>query len=484
MEPLCPSVVLNGGSIETEQMWRPDTTTRQHASEFSPPAPVPRAKGLGPLALLRVLANNPLEAWTAAHFEQPIVVGGLPIGQVAVVSDPAAIRHILVENHENYQKDWLQRHVLSAGLTGGLLSVEGQQWRIQRRALAALFARKSVTNFAPAMIDAANGLVQRLSLREGQITDLATEVTRATLDVLARTLFSDGFGRDREDIRTNMKSYFEAIGRIDPLDMLGVPDVVPRPRLWKLRPMLRLFEDAIDTLIAERRARLACEPDGPPRDILTLLLETVDPETGEALSEAEVRANILTFIAAGHETTANCITWSLYLLSQSWEWRERVQAEADRAFGGASEDIVDRLVDTRAVIEETNRLYPPITAISRAALRPDCLAGQPIRKGDLVVISPYVLHRHHALWSRPNSFNPNRFIGKRRETIDRFAYLPFGAGPRVCIGATFAMQEASIVVATFMRHFTLALAPGHVVWPVQKVTLRPKGGLPMIVQRR
>src|SRR5262249_964647 len=155
-----------------------------------------------------------------------------------------------------------------------------------------------------------------------------------------------------------MKSYFETIGRIDPFDMLGVPDFVPRPARWKLRPMLRVFESAIDTIISTRRARIASNPDSAPRDILTFLLEAADPETGQALSEAEIRANILTFIAAGHETTANCISWSLFLLSQSAEWRQRVQSEVDRVFNGALDGLADRLLETRAVIDETNRLYP------------------------------------------------------------------------------------------------------------------------------
>jgi cytochrome P450 len=248
--------------------------------------------------------------------------------------------------------------------------------------------------------------------------------------------------------------------------------------------MLRLFELTIDTIISTRRTRIAENPEGVPRDILTFLLEAADPETGEALSEKEIRANILTFIAAGHETTANCITWSLFLLSQSKEWRERVHAEADRELNGAFDNLADRLVETRAVIEETNRLYPPITAISRVARGPDELAGQSIKRGTMVVIAPYVLHRHRALWSKPDHFDPNRFLGHARESIDRFAYLPFGVGPRICIGATFAMQEASIVVATIMRHFTFELVHGYAPWPVQKVTLRPRGGLPMIVRRR
>ena len=461
-----------------------DSVVLDIPAELRPPAPAPRAQALGPLALLRVLARNPLEAWTEAHFEQPVVASGLSIGRVVVVNDPAAIRRVLLENCDNYEKDWLQRRVLSAGLTGGLLTVEDHSWRMQRRALAPLFARKTVLGFSSAMIEAGERLVLRLAQQGSRATDISVEATRATLEVLEHTIFSDGIGRDAEDIRLAMKQYFETIGRIDPFDMLGIPAFVPRPGRWKLRPMLRVFEFAIDAIISTRRKRLAADPGSVPSDILTLLLEATDPETGEQLSETEVRANILTFIAAGHETTVNCISWSLYLLSQSDEWRERIRAEADRVFDGPVGGLADRLVETRAVIDEANRLYPPITAISRAAKGPDVLAGERIRRGTTVVIAPYVLHRHRALWQRPDSFDPTRFLGESRNAIDRFAYLPFGVGPRICIGATFAIQEASIMVAMIVRNFTFEMTPGHSPWPVQKITLRPDGGLPMIFHRR
>lgn len=454
------------------------------SAELRPPAPAPRAHPLGPIALLRVLARNPLEAWTRAHFEQPVVASGHLLGRVAVVSDPAAIRRVLLENCDNYEKDWLQRRVLSAGLNGGLLTAEGRNWRTQRRVLAPLFARKTVQSFSSAMIDAGERLVARLAQQGSRVTDISVEATRVTLEVLERTIFSDGIGRDAEDIRLAMKQYFETIGRIHPLDMLGLPDFVPRPGRRKLRPTLRVFESAVDTIIATRRRRLAACPCAAPRDILTLLLEAADPETGEQLSETEVRANILTFIAAGHETTANCISWTLYLLSQSDEWRERIRAEADRVLDGPVDGLADRLVETRAVIDEANRLYPPIIAISRAAKGPDVLAGQRVKRGTTVVVAPYVLHRHRALWQRPDDFDPNRFLGSARNKIDRFAYLPFGVGPRTCIGATFAVQEASMMVAMIVRSFRFEMAPGHSPWPVQKITLRPDDGLPMIFRRR
>ena len=449
-----------------------------------PPAPAPQPKPLGPLALLRALARNPLEAWTQEHFERPIVVHALSFGRAAVVSDPAAIRRVLLENAQNYQKDWLQLRVLSTGLAGGLLTVEGGQWRTQRRALAPLFARRTILSLTATMAAVIAVLINQLSTKDGQVVDFAVEITRVTLEILERTLFSDGLGSDREDMRLAMKNYFETIGQIDPFDLLGIPAAVPRPHRWKVRPALRLFESAIDTIIATRRKRMADDPDGVPRDILSLLLEARDAETGAALSESEVRANILTFIAAGHETTANCIIWSLFLLSQSPEWCERVQAEADRELGGDLEGLAERLVETRAVIDEANRLYPPITTISRSALAADELAGQPIKRGTIIAIAPYVVHRHRALWDDPDGFDPYRFLPGAREKIDRFAYLPFGVGPRICIGQAMALQEASIVVATIMRHFTLRLAPGHAVWPMHRVTLRPADGLPMIVRRR
>ncbi len=453
-------------------------------AKLRPPAPDPQASTLGPLALLRVLANNPLEAWTEAHFVNPVVVGGLPFARVVVVNEPSAIRRVLLDNCRNYQKDWLQRRVLSAGLTGGLLTAESRQWRTQRRALAPLFARRCVMSYAGAMADAASAAAARLRRRIGETVDMAVEVTRITLDVLERTIFSDGFGTDPEDIRRGMKTYFEAVGRLDPFDVLGLGKLVPQFARSKAQSELRFFERAVDGIVAARRRQIASAGYQAPEDLLTHLLQTSDPETGERLSEAEVRANVLTFIAAGHETTANCVTWSLFLLSQSPEWSARLRSEADRALDGDATLLADRLIKTRAVIEEANRLYPPIAAISRSALGPDELVGEPIQKGTMVVIAPYVLHRHRTLWREPDRFDPTRFLDGAPEKIDRYAYLPFGVGPRTCIGAPFAMQEAAIILATLLRDFELTLKPGHTVWPVQKVTLRPQGGMPMQVRAR
>jgi cytochrome P450 len=223
---------------------------------------------------------------------------------------------------------------------------------------------------------------------------------------------------------------------------------------------------------------------GPPHDLLTLMLDARDPETGRSLSSAEIRANVITFISAGHESTANTIAWTLFLLSQSSTWRERLAAEAVSELEGPAETLPDRLVETRAVVEEALRLYPPLAAISRVACDSDELVGVPIRRGAMIVMAPYVLHRHRLWWKEPDLFNPARFLPPARASIDRYLYMPFGAGPRSCIGSVFAMQEVVTVVAGIIRAFELDVAPGHAVWPLHRITLRPRGGLPMIVRRR
>jgi cytochrome P450 len=462
------------------------TLTEKRPAAFRAPAPKPREVPLGPVGLLLALRQNPVETWTRAHFEKPILVGRRVLGEMAVVSEPAAIRRVLLDNVTNYRKDDLQRRVLSPGLGDGLLTAEGKQWRAQRRTVAPMFTPRNVLSFAPQMADAARASVQRLQRRRvGQILDVSAEMARVTLEILERTIFTDGLGQGPEHFREAVTRYFDTAGRIDPLDLLGFPDFIPRIGRIRSRPTLRFFRDSVDAIIATRRKNLPDPNYQRPHDLLTLLLEAKDPETGVGLDEEELRANIITFIGAGHETTANALTWSLYLLSQSPEWRERLAAEADRELaGGGAETLADRLVETRAVIEEAMRLYPPAATLTREAVEPDMLAGRRIKKGMRVVVSPFVVHRHRLLWRDPDLFMPERFLGEAREKIDRFAYLPFGAGPRVCVGASFALQEACIVLAHLMQAFRFEHVETHEVRPIQRVTLRPKDGMPMRVFAR
>jgi cytochrome P450 len=449
-----------------------------------PPVPAPQDGQLRPLAFLRTLRRNPIETWTRAHFERPILSGRGLLGIGAVISHPPAIRRVLLDNAANYKKDALQKRVLAPGLSDGLLTVEGADWRMQRRAIAPIFTPRIVAAFAQPMARQADALVARWgALRPGRVIDAHKHMARVTLDVLGDTIFSGGLERDPDAFMAAMSQFFTAIGTLDPADLLDFPDWVPRLGQIRSRPAIRFFEQAVDAIIGRRKALLE-RGEPAPEDLLTLLLKASDPQTGSGLSDEEVRANIITFIGAGHETTANALTWSLFLLSLSPEWRERLGAEADRALEGPVETAVDRLVETRAVIEEAMRLYPPVASLSREAIGPDDLCGRRIRKGALIIISPYVLHRHTLLWDDPALFDPGRFLPGRRESIDRFAYLPFGVGPRVCIGAAFSIQEAVVILATIMRRFELTPVPGFEVMPVQRITLRPRDGLKLTLHRR
>jgi cytochrome P450 len=467
-----------------------ETSSTTLARGFRPPSP-PRPEGpIGPLSFLIGMWRNPLATWSRQSFELPFIQAEGVLGRIAVLNEPAAIKHVLVDNAANYRKDALQLRVLSPGLGNGLLTAEADEWRAQRRALAPLFTPRMVDIFGPAMNACAEWLVARWEpLREGRRLDVSAEMSRVTLEVLQRTIFPEGLARDPADFARAMSRYFDSIGQVHPFDILGLPKWAPRVGKANTKTELRFFSDAVTDLVAERRRTLeasAGEGRPAPRDLLGLLLTARDPQTGEGLSEEQINANIVTFIGAGHETTAGALTWSLYLLSQHPEWRAEVEAEVDAelANGLAAPGALDRLVKTRATFEEALRLYPPAATLSREAIAPDVISGRRIRAGDTVIISPWVLHRHKLLWTRPDEFAPERFMPGAREAIDRFAYLPFGAGPRVCIGMGFAMREGVTILASVVKRFRLDHAPGHDVTPRQRITVRPQGGMPMILSHR
>jgi cytochrome P450 len=456
------------------------------APRFHPPAPKPRTEPLGTLAFLMEVRRNPLATWMEEHFEELVITGEGALGRLTVVNDPAVIRHVLLDNASNYRKDDLQIRILAPGLGRGLVTAEGEEWKLQRRTIAPLFTPRHVAGFFPPMVEAAERLVRRWQRRpDGRVVDAALEMTRITLDVLERTIFTTGVARDPDALGRAITRFFEGQGRVDPLDIFGFPDWVPRIGRLRTRPAIRFFDEMVGDLIGARKALIA-RGEAAPRDLLTLLLEASDPETGKGLSDIEVRANIVTFIGAGHETTANALSWSLYLLSQDETARHRIEREVDEVLGKGTVEPhhLEQLVYTRAVIDEAIRLYPPAPYMSRAAINDDRIGNLEIPAGSIVAIAPYVLHRHKKLWDRPDVFRPERFLPEERGRIDRFAYLPFGAGPRVCIGASFSLQEAVIVLATIVRSVRLDLVPGHEVMPLQRITLRPRGGLPMRLTRR
>jgi cytochrome P450 len=451
-----------------------------------PAAPVPRKNPVSFLRVLWELRQNPIAAFGEGAYRLPHVHLKSRIRDFLLVNEPQSIKHVLLDNAANYIKsDQLQRLTRPA-LGNGLLNAEGASWRFQRRTAAPMFQMRHVESFAPVMAAAACDMLQRWDrLADGTTLDVADEMMRLTYDIICRTVFSGDVTMDYGRMSKAILVYLETLGRIDVLGLLGLPQWVPTPDRIRAAPALRYFRREMEGLIARRKALIARDAGAAPNDLLTLLLTAHDPEGGSLFSGREVFDNVMTFVFAGHETTANALIWTLYLLSQ---FDEADAAVAKEVQGVAAEALargtLGELAFTRAVLEEAMRLYPPAPFISREAVGADTVGGRVIAPRTSVLISTWILHRHRLLWERPDDFDPTRFLPGRRENIARFAYLPFGAGPRICIGMSFAMQEAMVLLASIVRRYRLELAPGENVEPLARITLRPKGGLKMRLWRR
>jgi len=451
-----------------------------------PAAPVPRRKPVSFLRVLWELRQNPIAAFGEGAYRLPLVHLTSRIRDFLLVNEPGAIRHVLLDNAANYIKSDQVQRLTRPALGNGLLNAEGASWRFQRRTAAPIFQMRHVTSFAATMASAtADMLVRWDQIAEGATIDVADEMMRLTYDIISRTVFSGDVTMDYARMSKALLIYLETLGRIDMLGLLGLPRWVPTPDRLRAEPALRYFRREMECLIERRKALLERDASVAPNDLLTLLLTAHDPEGGTLFSAREVFDNVMTFVFAGHETTANALAWTLYLLSQFPD----VDARLAREVAGVDDSIMTTgalptLPFTSAVLEEAMRLYPPAPFISREAVAADVVGGVAIKPRTSVLISTWILHRHRLLWQNADEFDPTRFLAPQRDTIPRFAYLPFGAGPRVCIGMGFAMQEAMIVLTAVARRFRLELADDHKVEPLARITLRPKGGLMMRLYRR
>jgi cytochrome P450 len=452
-----------------------------------PPAPEPRVGRLGPLALYRALRANSITAWRQDAYEEPYVADRNQLGGFVLLSDPELIRRVLIDNAANYPKDALQLEKLTPAVGRGLLTADGDAWRLQRRTVAPLFQPQSVERYLAPMAASVEETLARWAqhAQTGAVIDVAHEMTNLTYDIISRTVFSHEIETPPEVMGEAITTYFDALGRIDLWDVLPLPRWLPRPAFIRAKPAQKIFREEVRRLLARRHARIAAG-EAVPDDLVTRLMNARDPETGDALSDVIIHDNLVTFIGAGHETTANALTWTLFLLSQFPGADARMAAEAkrvprDRAPG---EGELAGMNATRMILEESMRLYPPVPFMSREAIGPDRLGDAAVVPGTRIIIAPWVLHRHRKLWSDPDLFLPERFAPERRNSIPRFAYLPFGAGARICVGMTFAMQEAMLALAMIARRFRVTLAAGATVMPFARMTLRPLNGLPMRISAR
>jgi cytochrome P450 len=436
--------------------------------------------------LLAALLSNPVEIWGREHFEEPFVVNATAWGHRIVVSDPDAIKRVLVDNAGNYVRDDLQRRILSRTTGHGLFSAEGDDWRRQRRLFAPMFTPARLADYVPGMAAAAAAAAARLSAMAGtEPADISAEMAHTAVDVVTRTILPDAIEEDPAAVAASIRKFADDAGAVSLVDLLGLPAWIPGLRWLRALRATRGVSARAHRIVLRGRSAAAHKQPAPAADLVSLMLAARDGETGAPMNEREIEDNVSTFLGAGSDTVAGALTWALYLLSQSPESREAIEQELDEVAADRpmTADLVARLPFTRAVIEEAMRLYPPAPLLSRAAQQEDVLCGHAIPAGSVIMIAPWLVHRHRRLWDDPLVFDPRRFLPPRRERIRRFSYLPFGAGPRMCIAMNFAMQEAVIVLAHLLRPLRFALAPGASVQVFQCVTLRPKG-LAMNLQRR
>ena len=446
----------------------PDTVER-----VLPPHVAPHQKPLSLLQSVRAARQNVLEIIPAIAYRQPIVSGRMG-ARWHMVQDPAALRRIFLDNAQNYPKSEVMLRMLRPAIGNSLFNAEGADWRWQRRAVAPVFAQRNVTALAPVMTATAERAAQRLSSAEGEV-ELVGEMLTATFDVICEVALS---GREHFDAKVYGAAiirYFETAGKASLLDFLRVPSWFPRPGELLGLGAVRTMHDMVAKAIEARRRQATGQAD----DLLDFMLKAQDPETGRTMSAQDVLHNMQFFIVAGHETTALALSWALQLLALSPEIQEAAHAEARAALGDRPAGLtdLDAMPLSRRILDETMRLYPPVGMLAREVLAGDRLGGRDIAAHDVIFLPLYALHRHELLWDEPNSFNPDRFLPEVAKARDRYAYLPFGAGPRVCVGANFAMMQAQIILSTLLARFRFEPGRAPLPTPTMAMTVRPDSGI-------
>ncbi len=446
----------------------------------SPEAPYwPSGRLLGHI---HQMGEDPLNTMTRAHREVGELVR-IRLGHIPgyLVFNPADVKTVLLDNADLYAKTTRGYRKLRLMLGNGLVTSDGQFWLRQRRIAQPAFRRKSIAGFARSMTRATEDLIARWEpvARTGGVVDVADAMNALTLRIAGETLMSVDVTGDAQIIARALDT---AMTRFSQLvsSPLPYPEYWPTPVNYRFWTRLGQMRELVDNIIDDRR-RSGVEV----HDLLGMFMAAEDPETGERMTDQQLRDEVLTMLTAGHETTANALSWTLYLLSKYPGVVQALEAEVDSVLAGRRAGIKDlaQLTYTAQVAKEAMRLYPPVWLVARQALCETTLGGYRIPKGAYVFMSQWAIHRHPKYWPNPEAFDPSRFAPDR-PAPDRFAYLPFSRGKRQCIGDRFAEMETVLVLATLVQHYRFALDPGHPVELEPSVTLRPKNGIRMKISRR
>lgn len=476
---------------------RDDVPDRRY---FRTPATAPGPSGPQMLGSLRAIRSDALAFLERmARDYGPVVQFPIPSPPTYLVSEPEAVRRVLVTRARDYDKATIQYRSLSLVTGEGLLTTSGEVWRRQRRMVQPAFHREILERVVGHAADAAGDLLRRWGdVDRRAIVDVDEAMMRVALETVGASLFGTDLSRDADRLA---RATIEALDVVVARAQVPVqpPAWLPTRRTRRLRAALAQLDEAVAAMVTARERT----GHSAPSTLLDLLIDASrgEPDRGgladlpgrasgmddAPIPASEVRDELVAFLVAGHETTASALTWVLWLLAGDPEIQDTVAGELSDVLGDRvpSYDDLDRLPWTRAVFDEAMRLYPPVWLVSRHARQADVLAGREIPEGALIIMTPYIAQRDPDLWDQPTEFRPRRFLeGHRRGAAGDAVFWPFGLGPRMCIGRDFAYVEGMAVLAVLLRRIRLARLPGEVPTPAPLVTLRPADALPLVVSRR
>lgn len=448
--------------------------------ESVPARVVPPAQPLPAIRYLRTLIRNPLEVWPEAVYRDGIYRETFLGRETVFVMDPDLVKRMLIDEPEKFRKSDMMLRLLRPALGNGLLNADGADWRRQRRIVAPIFRPERIAGFVPAMLAAADRAAARIEKEHaGSVVEVWNEMMQTTFEVVAETILNGADRLDLPKVEAAIGDYLGGTGWVVAWSQLGLPENFPFPgrsRVVRARKYLRAITAK---MVADRRK------SAPRDDLVQALIDARDEETGEGISDSEIVDNLLTFIAAGHETTALALTWTLYLLASHRSVEAKVLAEIAAAGGpkAITADRVAGLTYTRQVVQEAIRLYPSAPTILRTPTEKTEIGGLPVDPRTSMFIPIYAIHRHRALWEHPDRFDPDRFAPAVAEGRPRFSYMPFGGGPRVCIGMGFSLTESVAILARILPRLEFSPA-GETPVPVAQVTLRPRAKMRLMVRRR
>jgi len=447
---------------------------------FVPPRIAPPAKPLAGLAFVAQFVRNPIAVVPQAAYEGDLVAYERGRRTIVWITAPALIKQVLLDEREKFLK-LAQIRLLSPLLGKGILTSEGADWKWQRQASAPMFRPQELAGFVPTFVRAAERVIERWRAQPAAVQAVDRAMSEATFEVISATLLPSGDERMPQAIErsTALLQRSGAWGQF--YAIANLPRWLPQPGRRSMAGAVAALRAAVGALIAERRAH-----PGTKDDLLHRLMQARDPESGQSMNDEQLVDNLLTFYLAGHETTAKALTWTLYLLACSPGWTRALEEEIARVTGGAEVNAghVEQLMLTQQVLKESMRLYPPVPLMTRQAVADTRLGEHAVRAGTSVVLPIYAIHRHAKRWADADAFDPARFAPEKEAAIPRYQYMPFGAGPRICIGMGFAMMEATAMLATLLRRARFAPVAGREPAPVARVTLIPGGGMPLAVRLR